>query len=272
MHTVRPRGWALAGTQATRTQRWKRTGTVLSINGVRFYDQITQTGGGGAINLVMQVRGCTLADAVTLLAGNADTPGPRIPRHCEAAWAAVRRHLVENRGLDARWIAACRRRGLVAADARKNAVFIATNAGRTVTGAEITGTVRTASGGRYRAMARGSRKDGGSFWLPVDRSPPHTVMLTESGIDALSAFGLAECRQPGTVILSTTGVTRRVPEWVEAWKPKRILVAFDADPAGDRAAERLIRNDPRARRMRPPIDGEDWNDSLKARRTAFLSR
>ena len=34
--------------------------------------------------------------------------------------------------------------------------------------------------------------------------------------------------------------------------PKRVLVAFDADSFGDRAAERLVSEDPRARRMRPP--------------------
>ena len=56
------------------------------------------------------------------------------------------------------------------------------------------------------------------------------------------------------------------------WKPERILVAFDADCAGDRAAERLVRADPRAPRMRPPRNGADWNDILKARREAFSSK
>ena len=63
-----------------------------------------------------------------------------------------------------------------------------------------------------------------------------------------------------------------MPKWVEDWKPKRILVAFDADRAGDRVAERLVKSDSRARRMRPPRDGEDWNDILNARRAAFSSK
>ena len=78
--------------------------------------------------------------------------------------------------------------------------------------------------------------------------------------------------RPGTVILSTAGVAPRLPRWAEAWTPKRILVAFDADPAGDRAAERLVSEDRRARRMRPPDGYEDWNAVLKARAAAFLSK
>ena len=253
-------------------RRWKRAGSVLSINGPRWFDHVAQSGGGGAIDLVMHARRCGFADAVAFLAGSAGTHELRIPPHREAAWPAVRRHLAEARGLPARCLDACRWRGLVAADARRNAVFACTDAGRNVIGAEIVGTVKAADGKRYRSMARGSRKSAGSFWLPVDRSGPHTVMLTESAIDALSAWCLDECRRPGTVILSTAGVARRVPEWAEAWTPKRILVAFDADQAGDEAAERIIREDRRASRMRPPDGHEDWNAVLKACAGAFPSK
>ena len=253
-------------------RRWKRAGSVISVNGPRWFDHVAQSGGGGAIDLVMHARRCGFADAVALLAGSAGTPGPRIPPHREAAWPAVRRHLAEARGLPTRCVDACRRRGLVAADARRNAVFACTDAGRNVTGAEIVGTVTARDGKRYRSMARGSRKSAGSFWLPVDRSEPDTVMLTESAIDAFSAWCLDECRRPGTVIMSTAGVARRLPGWAEAWTPKRILVAFDADPVGDRAAERFLSEDRRACRLRPPHGHEDWNAVLKARAVAFPSK
>ena len=68
------------------------------------------------------------------------------------------------------------------------------------------------------------------------------------------------------------GVARRLPKWAEVWAPKRILVAFDADPDGDRATVRLVSEDPRARRMRPPDGHEDWNAVLKARTAAFPSK
>ncbi len=253
-------------------RRWKRDGSVISVNGPRFFDHVAQSGGGGAIDLVMHARRCGFADAVTFLAGGDAPRGPRIPPHREAAWPAVRRHLAEGRGLPARCLDACRRHGLVGADARGNAVFACTDAGRNVTGAGTVGTGGAADGGRRRSMARGSRKAAGSFWLPVDRSEPHTVMLTESAVDALSAWCLDGCRRPGTVILSTAGVARRVPEWAEAWRPERVIVAFDADRAGDGAAERIIREDRRAGRMRPPDGHDDWNAVLRAGAGAFPSR
>lgn len=53
---------------------------------------------------------------------------------------------------------------------------------------------------------------------------------------------------------------------------KRVPVAFDADPVGDRAADRLVSEDRRARRMRPPDGHEDWNAVLRACAGAFPSR
>ncbi len=103
----------------------------------------------------------------------------------------------------------------------------------------------------FRGMVSGSRKDSGSFWIPADRSTVHTLFITESAIDALSAFSMPELRNPGTVFLSTTGAGRKLPAWAEAWKPQRILCAFDADDAGDEAAEALAARNPRTQRLRP---------------------
>ena len=72
--------------------------------------------------------------------------------------------------------------------------------------------------------------------------------------------------------MSNTGVARRFPNWAEVWTPKRILVAFDAGPFGDRAAERLVSEDPRARSMRPPDGHKDRNVVLKACVAAFPSK
>ena len=107
--------------------------------------------------------------------------------------------------------------------------------------------------------APGSRKAAGSFWLAIDPVPPHIILLVERAVDALSAFSLPALRRPGTLILSTTGATSRIPHWIEIWQPKHILVAFDAD---DSAAQRLINQDPRATRLRPYNGYKDWNDIL----------
>ena len=54
-----------------------------------------------------------------------------------------------------------------------------------------------------------------------------TDPLAESAVDAISALCLDEWPQPGT------------------------------------ASERLAREDPRARTIRPPLEGDDWNDVPK---------
>ena len=115
-------------------------------------------------------------------------------------------------------------------------------------------------------MAPGSRKARGGFWLPCDRNPPAAIILTESAVDAISARSLRipATTETGAVVVSTAGVTNPVPTWIEHWKPGRIVCAYDADTAGDQAARRLTRDDPRVIRCRPP-DTTDWNDILRAR-------
>ena len=47
--------------------RWKRPGSVLSINGEKYFDHMSGTGGGGAISLVMHADGGGFRDAVAFL-------------------------------------------------------------------------------------------------------------------------------------------------------------------------------------------------------------
>ncbi|MDE0255558.1 MAG: toprim domain-containing protein [Rhodospirillaceae bacterium] len=90
------------------------------------------------------------------------------------------------------------------------------------------------------------------------------LFIAESAIDALSAFSLADLQNPGTIFLSTCGAASRLPAWLEAWTPQRVIRAFDADDAGDEAADRLAARDRRVGRLRP--EGEkDWNEILAAR-------
>ena len=242
-------------------QRWKREGSIISINGMRFYDHLCERGGGGAIDLVIHARRCSFADAVAFLAGPEDPRKLRLPPPCEAAWPAVRGHLANQRTIPPALLDACRRRQLLHADRRSNAVFRCTDNSRKTTGAEVAGT----GSSRYRAMAPGSQKSAGSFWIPTGKNPPHTAVLVESAVDALSLRALGTHCQPGTVIVSTTGATARLPAWLKAWNIERILCAFDADEAGDRCAARLAKADRRVTRLRPQ-NAKDWNDILKARR------
>jgi hypothetical protein len=87
-----------------------------------------------------------------------------------------------------------------------------------------------------------------------------TLVVVEGPADALS---LAECDVPAVALVGTSA-----PGWLgSAAAFRRVVVALDADAAGDRAVEGLLRElAPFARsveRLRPPA-GKDWNDALLA--------
>ena len=91
-----------------------------------------------------------------------------------------------------RALAPLRQCGLLHADARNNAVFLATRQHRKPTGAECYGTVSLPNRQRFRGMAPGSRRNCVSFWIHSDHTPLHTILIAESTIDALSTFSLAD--------------------------------------------------------------------------------
>jgi hypothetical protein len=253
--------------------RFRREGSVISINGEKFFDHLRGTGGGGAIDLVIHATGCRVPEALRFLGHHEARreatplqPAPRrlrLPRPSPRAWPSVRDALVRQRALRADVLEACQRHGLLYADDRSNAVFICRNASGHPTGAEILGTAPQAAGKRFRGMAPGSRKARGGFWLPCDRNRPALVILTESAVDAISARSLRieETREHGAVVASTAGVAKAVPPWIEEWKPQAIICAYDADNAGDHAAKRLRISDPRVKRLRPH-GAKDWNEIL----------
>ena len=253
--------------------RFKREGSVISINGEKFFDHLRGTGGGGAIDLVIHATGCRFPDALRFLGGHegrrestALQPAPRrlrLPRPSPRAWPRVREALVRQRALRTEVLEACQSRGLLYADDRLNAVFICRNASGRPTGAEILGTAPQPGGKRFRGMAAGSRKARGGFWLPCDRNRPALIILTESAVDAISARSLRieETREHGAVVASTAGIAEAVPPWIEKWKPQAIICAYDADSAGDHAAQRLQVSDPRVTRLRP-LGAKDWNEIL----------
>ncbi len=88
------------------------------------------------------------------------------------------------------------------------------------------------------------------------------MLIAKSALDALSALSLhlLPVTRKGCVVVSTAAVTAWLPAWIEAWNPDRIFCACDATPHGDHAADRLHRRDYRVVRVRPALDGQDWND------------
>ncbi len=263
----------------TDCSRWKRPGSVLSINGCKFFDHLRGTGGGGAIDLMMHGKGCSFHTALEHLARMATATGDlpsvgnrnkrlattgirkgagmvRLPGSVYRNWDRVRDHLVRDRGLDPDLLAWCHKRRLVWADGRANAVFVTRDAEREPAGAELHGTCPDHP---FRGLSRGSRKALGGFWLSRRGEGP--ALLTESAIDALSVFALPELAYIRHVI-STAGTTPRLPQWINALGVDVIWCGFDADAAGDQAAASLMGRHPWIRRLRPTGE-KDWNEKLQ---------
>ena len=222
--------------------RWRRLGSVVSINGFMFYDHLRGQGGGGAIDLVIHARRCSPAEALAFLSklpchsrlpANRRHPGPpRSDRH----WAAVQRCLVDKRGLSTVLLALCRDLGLVHADRYGNPVFVRRNAAGEATGTEIV----PAAGAHRPAPSPAAR---GGFRMSWDPDWPNSVILAKSAIDALSVLSLhlVPAERKGCAVVSTGGANASLPEWIKAWNPGRIFCAYDATRQGDDAAARLIR-------------------------------
>ena len=176
--------------------RWRRLGSVVSINGFMFYDHLSGEWGAGAIELVIHARRCTVPEALTFLW---ELPGPsRLPTDClcapaprtpprplkpsrsERQWPAVHRYLVDERGLSPVLLALCRELGLLYADRHGNAVFVCRNAAGEETGAEIVPTAGQRSGSILDTEAATSPLTPGSFWMSWDPDWPLSVLLAKS--------------------------------------------------------------------------------------------
>ena len=242
--------------------RWRRPGSALSINRFMFYDHRVGDGGGGAIDLVAHARRCTRPEAVDFLAKLPRTvpPGrhPKPPRR-ERRWHDLRSRLVERRGLPDALVELCRDLGLIHPGHRGDALFVRRNAAGETVGAE---TLPDAPQRRRPEPPANAAR--GGFWMSWDPDWPTSVILAASALDALSilALDLLPARQKGAVAVSCTAAAATLPEWIQEWNPQRIFCAYNATPQGDRAAKRLIRNDNRIVRLRPPLEGADWNQTL----------
>jgi C-terminal domain on Strawberry notch homologue/Toprim-like/Protein of unknown function (DUF3991)/MutS domain I len=266
--------------------KWRDARHIITITDEQFQDWTADQGGGGAIDLVMHVQNTDFKTAVQWLAGQAlpsveqrVRPQPELcpfelPANAENHWVIVRQYLVETRGLPEKWIDGLHRQELVYADAHRNAVFVrhqleadgqAWSRGHP-TGAILRG---TALDKPFHGLAAGSARDNGWFWIRLGQGEVQRVVLTESAIDALSLAVLEReqsSQEPGvTVYLSTDGSGAIPTEALQAViaEDGQVMVAFDADQAGEQMAWRVAEAVPGVQRM-VPATGKDWNERLLA--------
>jgi hypothetical protein len=246
---------------------------VLSVNGAKFMNWNAGVGGGGAIDLVIQVHHLDFKAAVDWLAHHfpdalapePPTPtrpsGPTLPLPVPANLGRVQPYLITQRGLPAELLDPLIQAGTLYADGHANAVFLLLGKHNAPVGAELRGT----AGCRWLGLAPGSRKDAGYFSLPAAPLPAavaagQPVILCESAIDAISCCAL----HPEHRCLSTAGA-RPNPAWLAPLLDQGgpVYCGFDADPTGDAMARAMIALHPTIQRLRP--SRHDWNDVLTKR-------
>lgn len=254
--------------------RWRHPESVVSINGFMFYDHLCGHGGAGAVDLVAHRHRCSVPDALAFLARLQDRSRRTADQACPPArspcqWPTVERYLVDRRGLSPLLVALCRDLALLYADRRANAVFLRRNAAGDQTGAEIVPARGRRPEPHPAGEAAASRPAPGSFWMSWEPDWPISVIVAKNAIDALSILSLhiVPVTRNGCAVVSAAASPTTVPTWIEAWNPRRIFCAYDATPNGDDAAQRLLQTDNRVVRIRPALDGEDWNDMLLRERS-----
>ena len=264
--------------------RWRKLESVVSINGFMFYDHLRGEWGAGAVDLVVHAQRCTVPDALAFLAklpGHSRrtahrlcpwAPRPIKPARSQRQWPAVQRYLVDRCGLSPVLIALCRDLGLLHADRQANAVFLCRNAAGEETGTEILPTAGQCSGLGTAGEAAPSPLTPGSFWMSWGAEWPRSVLIAKNAIDALSVLSLqlVPATRKGCAVVSAGALPATIPLWIEAWNPRRIFCAYDATRDGDDAARRLLQKDNRVVRVRPALDGDDWNDMLMRERSGEL--
>lgn len=263
-------------------QRWDFPNCAVWIgkgaNSHRFYDHRNSQGGGGAIDFAIYVLGCTFKEAVDRLSvlasgspasavrpsaqPDAQARGPALfspPKANPQHQGVVFDFLTNARGLPAYVIEPVTAAGEIYSDSRRNAVFVCRAPDGQVTGAELRGTGKTP----YKGMAAGSRRGVGFF--TISHSTPTELVVVESALDALAYHALFPT--PAATVISTAGVLATCPAVVELAAKlgvSDIVIAYDSDDAGDRAAEELIASikevDLTVRRRAPW--SKDWNDVL----------
>ena len=255
--------------------RWQTRRGPLSVTGTKFFNWHASRGGGGAIDLVMQLGGWDARKAMDWLwrhygdgqvAVNDSAATPRsisgrqlsLPPSCSAHLERVRQYLRQRRRLSEQILSSLIEDGTLYADSRGNAVFlmVAGKPNRPI-GAELRGT-----GSRvWRGLAPGTRRDAGYFW--IGNTSSKRIVLCESAIDAISCFQLQPCG--ACICISTAGVRATAP-WLYPLLNRgyQIYCGFDADEAGERASCRMIARHPSVQRLHPPQ--HDWNETLTAKK------
>ncbi|CAE6850953.1 hypothetical protein R75465_07163 [Paraburkholderia aspalathi] len=262
-------------------RNWKTHTGRMTITDDKFYNHDLERGGGGAIDLAMQLGGFKFKEAVAWLGGNIsrdaaiqqyqaeaakhagrildDTPAPKlaIPEQDPAKLARVKAYLTGKRAIPEPIVDNAINKGRLWSDKYANAVFSLRDLEGNQIGAELRGT--------YDKPFHGVRGEKGLFFTGTSQSK--TAVFVESAIDAMSYQAL----NPKALVIGTAGSSRDVmTAAAKALDEKgfKLVDGFDNDKAGERHGATLREAVTAPIERQRPAHGKDWNDELKAQRAA----
>ncbi|MEX3556432.1 MAG: DUF3991 and TOPRIM domain-containing protein [Burkholderia gladioli] len=265
-------------------RNWKTHTGRMTITDDKFYNHDLERGGGGAIDLAMQLGGFKFKEAVAWLGGNIsrdaaiqqyqaeaakhagrildDTPAPKlaIPEQDPGKLARVKAYLTGKRAIPEPIVDNAINKGRLWSDKYANAVFSLRDLEGNQIGAELRGT--------YDKPFHGVRGEKGLFFTGTSQAK--TAVFVESAIDAMSYQAL----NPKTLVIGTAGSSRDVmTAAAKALDEKgfKIVDGFDNDKAGERHGATLREAVTSPIERQRPAHGKDWNDELKAQRSAEKS-
>ena len=259
----------------------------ISLDGPKWFDHDAGKGGAKAIDLAKHLTEADFEGALGWLGAHFGAAGATQALHARAAeppppkppfvapkpapehWPRVREYLTHIRKLPARVVDFVANRGILYADERANAVFLAKNSAGEPFLAEKRGTNPEK---RFVGLEKGSDRNVGGFSVfkksfeAPSTSPAAAVFVAESAIDALSASQLVSVTPGERWIFASTAGARADAPWLRRLidTRKRLIIGFDSDQAGEVAAAEMLRNYPGAERMRPPPGFKDWNAALQS--------
>ncbi len=279
--------------------KWENSNHIINITGSKFYDWKELKGGGGAIDLVMQINQCNFNQAVAWLSDRLGESATLIattyhtreiikseplepfmkPVENQNYWQQVRSYLIRERRLPSAVIDDLHQQNLIYADDQQNLVSIRRDLlGKNITGASLRGTVGTDN--KFKGLARGSKRSQGWFYFERGGQPDDPIqraVLVESPIDAMSFAVLDRTESRKTLYLSTDGAGSVPVEFLRKLPAQLVIVALDNDHSGNMMAQRVIEQLPNSTRRLPLA--QDWNEELKntfnlelTRRQSELSR
>ena len=262
-------------------RNWRTHAGRITITGDKFYNHDLERGGGGAIDLAIQLGGFKFKEAVAWIGGNVsrdaaiqqyqveavkhasrildDTPSPKlgVPEKDPTKISRVKAYLTGKRAIPEPVVDNAINKGRLWSDKFSNAVFSLHDLNGKQIGVELRGT--------YDKPFHGVRGEKGLFFTGTSQSK--TAVFVESAVDALSYQAL----NPKVLVVGTAGSSRdMMTAAAKALDEKgfKIVDGFDNDKAGDRHGATLREAITAPIERQRPAHGKDWNDELRAHRAA----